>query len=144
MWNPLKAIKEKFTGKAAAEEKAAPVEPKMAEAAAVAAAGTFPDMKEIEKKGLLRQFFRHWKDPAFVSQLKAISDKMQAEGVNIKDQAAVKAWVEKNQKAISSGEFAKTPEKPKTFVKSEPEVGRNDPCPCKSGKKFKKCCGAGK
>jgi uncharacterized protein YecA (UPF0149 family) len=24
------------------------------------------------------------------------------------------------------------------------EVGRNDPCPCGSGKKFKKCCGAEK
>ena len=23
-----------------------------------------------------------------------------------------------------------------------PRVGRNDPCPCNSGKKFKKCCGA--
>ncbi|MEM1062359.1 MAG: SEC-C metal-binding domain-containing protein [Planctomycetota bacterium] len=22
-------------------------------------------------------------------------------------------------------------------------MGRNDPCPCGSGKKFKKCCGAG-
>ena len=22
------------------------------------------------------------------------------------------------------------------------EVGRNDPCPCGSGKKYKKCCGA--
>jgi len=26
-------------------------------------------------------------------------------------------------------------------VKSE-KIGRNDPCPCGSGKKFKKCCGA--
>jgi len=24
----------------------------------------------------------------------------------------------------------------------EPKIGRNDPCPCGSGKKFKKCCGA--
>jgi len=24
---------------------------------------------------------------------------------------------------------------------SNPKVGRNDPCPCGSGKKFKKCCG---
>lgn len=24
----------------------------------------------------------------------------------------------------------------------DPRVGRNDPCPCGSGKKFKKCCGA--
>jgi SWIM/SEC-C metal-binding protein len=23
------------------------------------------------------------------------------------------------------------------------KIGRNDPCPCGSGKKFKKCCGAG-
>jgi len=23
-----------------------------------------------------------------------------------------------------------------------PRIGRNDPCPCGSGKKFKKCCGA--
>lgn len=26
--------------------------------------------------------------------------------------------------------------------RSEKTVGRNDPCPCGSGKKFKKCCGA--
>ena len=25
----------------------------------------------------------------------------------------------------------------------QPKVGRNDPCPCGSGKKYKKCCGAG-
>lgn len=24
----------------------------------------------------------------------------------------------------------------------QPKVGRNDPCPCGSGKKYKKCCGA--
>ena len=23
-----------------------------------------------------------------------------------------------------------------------PRVGRNDPCPCRSGRKVKKCCGA--
>ena len=27
-------------------------------------------------------------------------------------------------------------------VKAEAKVGRNDPCPCGSGKKYKKCCGA--
>ena len=27
------------------------------------------------------------------------------------------------------------------FVRPEPKVGRNDPCPCGSGAKFKKCCG---
>jgi SWIM/SEC-C metal-binding protein len=29
---------------------------------------------------------------------------------------------------------------PKTIV-TEKKVGRNDPCPCGSGKKYKKCCG---
>lgn len=28
--------------------------------------------------------------------------------------------------------------------REEPEVGRNDPCPCDSGKKFKQCCGGQK
>ena len=28
-----------------------------------------------------------------------------------------------------------------TFVRDEVKVGRNDPCPCGSGKKYKKCCG---
>jgi SEC-C motif-containing protein len=27
-------------------------------------------------------------------------------------------------------------------VKNERKIGRNDPCPCGSGKKYKKCCGA--
>ncbi|MBE9609351.1 UPF0149 family protein [Chitinilyticum piscinae] len=32
--------------------------------------------------------------------------------------------------------------KVETVVHEEPKVGRNDPCPCGSGKKFKKCHGA--
>lgn len=28
-----------------------------------------------------------------------------------------------------------------TVRRETPKVGRNDPCPCGSGKKFKKCCG---
>lgn len=28
----------------------------------------------------------------------------------------------------------------KTVVRDAPKVGRNDPCPCGSGKKYKKCC----
>ena len=29
----------------------------------------------------------------------------------------------------------------KTVVNEEPKIGRNDPCPCGSGKKYKNCCG---
>ena len=28
-----------------------------------------------------------------------------------------------------------------TVVRTTPKIGRNDPCPCGSGKKYKNCCG---
>jgi len=31
---------------------------------------------------------------------------------------------------------------PGTMVRRGPKVGRNEPCPCGSGKKFKRCCGS--
>jgi preprotein translocase subunit SecA len=31
--------------------------------------------------------------------------------------------------------------RPRPVVRQQPKVGRNDPCPCGSGKKYKKCCG---
>jgi len=34
------------------------------------------------------------------------------------------------------------PVTPKQFIRQQPKVGRNDPCPCGSGKKYKKCCAA--
>jgi len=41
--------------------------------------------------------------------------------------------------------FTNSPEesRQRTIVRSAPKVGRNDPCPCGSGKKYKKCHGAG-
>ena len=41
--------------------------------------------------------------------------------------------------APSSSSGPKTP-----YVKKEAEIGRNDPCPCGSGKKYKNCCGRNK
>jgi SEC-C motif-containing protein len=31
---------------------------------------------------------------------------------------------------------------PVQSIRQGPKIGRNDPCPCGSGKKYKKCCGA--
>jgi preprotein translocase subunit SecA len=39
----------------------------------------------------------------------------------------------------TDGEAVKEP-----VVNKGPEIGRNDPCPCGSGKKYKNCCGKGK
>lgn len=46
----------------------------------------------------------------------------------------------RKQQHISYGR-GKDNNKPKTFKRKEKKVGRNDPCPCGSGKKYKKCCG---
>lgn len=40
------------------------------------------------------------------------------------------AWKFLDAKAVHLG----------TYKRVEPKIGRNDPCPCGSGKKFKKCC----
>ena len=32
-------------------------------------------------------------------------------------------------------------QKESTTIRKEKKIGRNDPCPCGSGKKYKKCCG---
>ena len=44
-----------------------------------------------------------------------------------------------NQGAAAAGEEEG---KVKTVVRDQPKVGRNEPCPCGSGKKYKKCHGA--
>lgn len=37
--------------------------------------------------------------------------------------------------------FTHEPKSVEESGQTQPEIGRNDPCPCGSGKKYKKCCG---
>ena len=46
-------------------------------------------------------------------------------------------WLERRQQPPPGA----TPREP--VVRSKPGVGRNEPCPCGSGEKYKHCCGAG-
>ena len=50
---------------------------------------------------------------------------------------------EEEQKLVAShgGESAPSARQP---VHADAKVGRNDPCPCGSGKKYKECCGKGR
>ncbi|OGR95978.1 MAG: hypothetical protein A2V88_17175 [Elusimicrobia bacterium RBG_16_66_12] len=105
---------------------------------AAPAAGIIPGMPA----GMMGAFLRKWKDPAFVKQLRVLASHMQKDGVDVKDMNAVKAWLEKNKERVEKGDFEEVASKPgETFVKTGPEIGRNDPCHCGSGKKFKKCHG---
>ncbi len=59
--------------------------------------------------------------------------------------SATHADAQSSNDAIRMNESGEDPSqtrsaKPKTVRNSMPKVGRNDPCPCGSGKKYKRCC----
>lgn len=58
--------------------------------------------------------------------------------------ATLQTRTERRQQAVVTGSSSASTEgqKKKPEKRKEPKVGRNDPCPCGSGKKYKKCCGA--
>jgi len=45
------------------------------------------------------------------------------------------------RKKVAQPIATNTPETSGTVVRKTKKIGRNDPCPCGSGKKYKKCCG---
>jgi len=61
--------------------------------------------------------------------------------IQISEPEAISAYSsqEEQQMVFSSGE---EPDSKKPVKRSGEKVGRNAPCPCGSGKKYKKCCGA--
>ncbi len=139
LWNPFKTKAQ--APQPSAPDHKAPVHTASAQAVAVPPPPAAPG----DEKGMMGKFYRMWKNPAFLSQIKVLSAHMAKDGVDIKDRAAVKAWLEKNKDAIEKGQLKEPPAemaKPQTYVKTGPDVGRNDPCPCGSGKKYKKCCQA--
>lgn len=82
--------------------------------------------------------------PFYDEARKAIPDenlwKYQPDDDEVEDKefgAAVK-WMVKNSSKKDLKRLVKEPKVP--YVRGE-KIGRNDPCPCGSGKKYKKCCG---
>ena len=62
--------------------------------------------------------------------------------VNYQHQSVSALSGERNEGHSAPTSASKEGEKKKSpFVRDIPKVGRNDPCPCGSGKKFKLCCG---
>ena len=48
---------------------------------------------------------------------------------------------EQQERALAAGAGASGPPKVETVIRDEKKIGRNDPCPCGSGKKYKHCHG---
>ena len=131
--------------------------------------GTVPDaMRKIEKKILLEEVDRHWmehleamddlkeyvglnsyaqRDPVAMYRLES-ADMFDQMIEDIKDCTVKK--VLSVVPRLSSTERTQTikvarpniaPTEKQKPVRAAKKVGRNDPCPCGSGKKYKKCCG---
>ena len=62
-------------------------------------------------------------------------------GVSHSDGKTCMSFQVPSGRKIDFVEEMKEAERTDRFVRSIPKVGRNDPCPCGSGKKYKKCCG---
>ena len=76
------------------------------------------------------------KDPTLKDRFIKVAKQMEADGVDMSSPSAMRKWAKANQKKIREQEYGTV----KPIVKTK-EPGRNDPCPCGSGKKYKKCCG---
>jgi preprotein translocase subunit SecA len=64
-------------------------------------------------------------------------------GENVqRTEAELSAGMPKPEPTTGGGGNEEGPVAVKQIVNTAPRVGRNDPCPCGSGKKYKKCCGA--
>ena len=128
-------------------------------------------MRRVEKKILLEEVDRHWmehleamdelkeyvglnsyaqRDPVAIYRIES-ADMFDEMIEDIKDCTVRKVLsvvprlsnTERTQTIqISRAQTNIAPTQKPSPVKAEKKVGRNDPCPCGSGKKYKKCCGA--
>lgn len=153
IWNFIKdKLSKEKTGEtkkeASAAAPAAPAKPvppsaeKQAQAAAAKPAKAVKDKTDDELAAELDkispEILAQARTPQMRQMIIGVYRKMLAEGVDINDGRAVKKWLKKHPEVLQGGEVQKV----ETVRREEPKLGRNDPCHCGSGKKYKKCCGA--
>jgi uncharacterized protein len=96
-------------------------------------------------KTLLAPFLRLGTDDGLERTLRDEDGERWLEGI-VPSLVKIRAfWLERRQSArdprgLRTG--APPPRAQQPVVHATPKIGRNDPCPCGSGKKYKKCCGA--
>ncbi len=72
---------------------------------------------------------------------KTISLLLRVRPIRENDAEELEARRRKRQKNINYSHGEGDDGRPKTVRRKGKKIGRNDPCPCGSGKKYKKCCG---
>lgn len=107
----------------------------------------FLKAKSLVKEGLAlikavkdseQEMLKNAKDPKYFGMAKSFVMQMKKEGVDFDNQEAIDQWINNyNQRqGLPSEEIKKLI----SFFKTDSDIGRNDPCPCGSGKKYKRCC----
>lgn len=101
---------------------------------------SFGELMNNIKTEICHNIFRTASSPeAFESFLKAVPNRMnRVKTVSAASEAAAPAAKEKPTSDIVEQASAAAVQRKATKVAT---AGRNDPCPCGSGKKYKKCCG---
>lgn len=132
MWNPFK---KKSTP--AAETATAPKADKPAKKESI------EERIEREIESLPAMIKNKLKDPQIKQRFIDIAKRMEKDGVDFKSIRQMKKWMKEHEAELRA-ENATGVQKVETVVHDGPRIGRNDPCPCGSGKKYKKCCGADK
>ncbi|MEW5907489.1 MAG: SEC-C metal-binding domain-containing protein [Elusimicrobiota bacterium] len=139
---PAEPKKEAAPSAAAAVKPVPPSAEKQAQAAAVKTAKPVKDKTDDELAAELDkispEILSQARTPQMRQMIIGVYRKMLADGVDINDGHAVKKWLKKHPEVLQGGEVQKV----ETVRREEPKIGRNDPCHCGSGKKYKKCCGA--
>jgi tetratricopeptide (TPR) repeat protein len=67
------------------------------------------------------------------------------EGRDAEQEAArrqLASWRRSQGRLTFSAELVPSPAVSRPVARAAPKVGRNEPCPCGSGRKYKRCCGA--
>ena len=122
-----------------AEEKAAKKEEKKEEkkeAKKSSKKETIEERIEREMQALPSFIRNKIKYPAIKQRFIELAKRMEKDGVDMNSPKQMKKWVKDHEKELKNEQNGKV----ETVVKGD-EPGRNDPCPCGSGKKYKKCCG---
>jgi len=100
------------------------------------------EAREERRKQMEDLDFQHAEAASAADQAVAAATGQQAEGAPAPEAAeqAAQANLPGSDAPVRANDAANNA-RPETFVRDERKVGRNEPCPCGSGKKFKHCHG---
>lgn len=91
----------------------------------------------LETDGLVDRLETALADPANYGMAKSLVMAGKAAGYDMTSQQGIANFMAAyNQTLLPSDDMSESG----TIVSRQPRIGRNEPCPCGSGKKYKKCC----